>query len=212
MHSHVNVFHFASPTLIAGLLFTYSPLLYVTTLIPAILAPKQYSGAPKDRLKELALHIPWIGLLSAVYNPVLLAAPLLLVAVAEAAKKMNKQSELLEEVKPLDLLQYYVYTPPYLAVLQPAGAVYTAARLLRRNRTESSAPPQRRADRSCGNHQRRLPQRGIQSATDPDNAGPAHLQTFRRCTFSDLRRALLLSALYTSSNPVLLPKPPENRF
>jgi len=130
IHPHVNVYYFASPTLIASLFFRYAPLLYVATLIPVVLAPKEYSRAPRDKLKELALHIPWIGLLLAVYNLILLASPLLLVAVAEALKKMNKRSVLQEEIKLLDLLQYFAYALLYLAVVQPAGVVYTVAGLL----------------------------------------------------------------------------------
>jgi len=140
MHSHVNVYYFASPILIASLFFRYAPFLYVATLIPAILAPKQYSRTPRDKLKELTLHIPWIGLFSAVYNPILLAAPLPLITVVEALKKTDKRNGLLEEIKLLDLLQYFAYTLLYLAVVQPAGAVYTMIRLLG-NRTRNHASP-----------------------------------------------------------------------
>jgi len=45
-------------------------------------------------------------------------------------KKKIKQNRLLKEVKLLDLPQYFDYTLLYLAVVQPAGAVYTVARLL----------------------------------------------------------------------------------
>jgi len=46
----------------------------------------------------------------------------------------------LEEVKLLDLLQYFAYALLYLAVVQPAGAVYTMIRLLG-CRTRNHASP-----------------------------------------------------------------------
>jgi len=55
-------------------------------------------------------------------------------------KAEAKQSGLLEEVKLLDLLQYFAYTLLYLTVVQPAGAVYTMTRLLG-SRMQNHASP-----------------------------------------------------------------------
>ena len=144
---HIFAYYFASVALMSSIISSIFfskqippetvPLLYYGLLLLSIGSERPYRWSNSNRLKESAIHVPYLGLLSAYYPPALLAAPLYTYAFA---KTVYKKYGLLKDpisrdaskrVNIINALGLFGYSMFYLAVLQPAGMAYSAYRKLK---------------------------------------------------------------------------------
>lgn len=144
---HIFAYYFASVALASSIIsFIFFskqippetvPLLYSGLLLLSIGSERPYRWSNSNRLKESAIHMPYIGLLSAYYPPALLVAPLYTYAIAETIYKMYGLPEdpisqdASKRIGIVDALGLFAYSMFYLVVLQPAGMAYSAYRKLK---------------------------------------------------------------------------------